>query len=304
MTDSFSFKNILLTFLAWLAAACGFVVCLIITNLLLPLPKVIMDAVPPSGFLATPMAFLFNSIVNATIILWAARRSIFKGLAMWGGLFVLSFGAQTFMTQVETAYFLSAFPLLRGNFVLYLLVLRGLSTSALFTLLVTLLAGGFSKKSQMQTQFTVTASRFLRSGAWLAAVYVVLYMLFGYFVAWQARELRLFYGGPAGLNSFFAQWGVSLMDKPELPVFQYFRGFLWIMCLVPLWMGFSGKRTELIVLSGLALGLLPTAGLAFANPLMPAGVSYYHFWEVSISTGIFGALCTWFIPQAINGTES
>ncbi|HLO16845.1 MAG TPA: hypothetical protein VK206_18570 [Anaerolineales bacterium] len=60
--------------------------------------------------------------------------------------------------------------------------------------------------------------------------------------------------------------------------------------------GFSGNRTELIILSAPALGLLPTVDLAFPNPLMPAGVSYYHFWEVSILTGIFGALCAWFIP--------
>jgi len=25
-------------------------------------------------------------------------------------------------------------------------------------------------------------------------------------------------------------------------------------------------------------------------------VSMYHFWETSISTGIFGALCAWFVP--------
>ena len=42
------------------------------------------------------------------------------------------------------------------------------------------------------------------------------------------------------------------------------------------------------------------AGLAFANPLMPAEVSLYHFWEVSISTGIFGALCAWFVPSHVS----
>ena len=116
-------------------------------------------------------------------------------------------------------------------------------------------------------------------------------MLFGYYVAWRVRERRLFYGGPAELNGFFEQMGSTLMQRPEFPVFQYFRGVLWVLCLVPLFLGFSGQRVELIVLSGLALALLPTAALSFANLLMPAGVSLGHFWEVSISTGIFGALC-------------
>ena len=87
------------------------------------------------------------------------------------------------------------------------------------------------------------------------------------------------------------------MQKPELPAFQYFRGVLWLLCLVPLFKGFSGKRIELVLLSALALALLPTAQLSFANPLMPAGVSLGHFWEVSISTGLYGALCAWFVPE-------
>jgi hypothetical protein len=286
--------------LQWLGALIGFLLCLIIDNLLLPLPKEIMAAVPASGFLSTPLAFLLNGALNALIIVWAARRSSLKGLGLWMQLLVLSFGAQVFMTQVETGYFISAFPLLHGNFELYRLVLRGLLTSALFTLLVTWMVGGFSNKPRSQPVFKVTADNFVKVGAWLAVIYIAIYMLFGYYVAWQSQELRLFYGGPAELNSFTAQWGLSLMQRPELPVFQYFRGFLWILCLVPLFMGFAGKRVELIILSALALALLPTAQLAFANPLMPAGVSVYHFYEVGISTGIFGALCAWFVPKVIS----
>jgi hypothetical protein len=274
------------------------VVCLVLTNLLLPFPQSFLDAVPSSGFFSPLIAFLFNGAVNALILVWAARRSSSRGWALWAHLLVLSFGTQVFLTQIETAYFLSAFPLLAGNFELYRLVLRGLVTSALLTLLVTALTGGFSTTPRPRASFTVTARDAVRQGAWLCAVYVVLYVLFGYFVAWQSQELRLFYGGPAELNSFFAQWGSTLMGRPEIFVFQYFRGELWILCLLPLLMSFNGKRAEMVVLSALALGLLPTAQLAFANPLMPATISAYHFVEVSISTGIFGALCAWFIPRA------
>ena len=89
------------------------------------------------------------------------------------------------------------------------------------------------------------------------------------------------------------------MNRPEIVLFQYFRGELWILCLAPLFAGFSGKRWELVVVSALALARLPTAQLAFANPLMPADVSVMHFWEVLISTDIFGALCAWFIPKVM-----
>lgn len=295
-----STKSIFNIVLQGVGAMLAFAFSLIISNILVPLSPAIMAAgATASGFLSTPMAFLLNTAVNALILVWAARRSSFKGLKMLGQLFVLSFGAQVFMTQIETGYFVSAFPLLHNNFQIYILILRGLLTSLFFSVLVTWMCGGFSRKPRPQAVFSMTVDNAVKQGSWLPVVYIVLYMLFGYFVAWQVNELRLFYGGPAELNGFFEQWGVSLMGKPELPVFQYFRGILWILCLVPLFMGFSGKRVELIVLSALALALLPTAQLAFANPLMPAAISLGHFWEVSLSTGIFGALCAWFVPKEI-----
>jgi hypothetical protein len=278
----------------------AFVISLLISGMLAPLsPEIMAAAKTAKGFLVPPLAFAFNAATNALILVWAVRRSSFRGLAMLGEVFILSFGAQVFMTQIETAYFITAFPLLQGNFQVYNLILRGFLTSLLFSVLVVWICGGFSRRPRGQAAFSVTAGNFLRQAAWLPLIYLTLYMLFGYYVAWQIRELRLFYGGPAALNGFVDQWRLTLMNKPEFPAFQYFRGVLWLLCLVPLFKAFSGKRTELVVLSALALALLPTAELAFANPLMPAAVSLGHFWEVSISTGIFGALCAWFVPQAV-----
>jgi hypothetical protein len=300
MTSQFIVKKFLIILLQVLGAMLAFVISLMIANMLSPLSPVISEAgKSATGFLSSGTAFLFNAFINAVILVWVARRSSFKGPALTGQLLTLSFGTQVFMTQIETAYFLSAFPLLHNNFQVYNLIWRGLLTSLFFSVLVTLIGGGFSRKPRLQANFTVSSSTAVRHGAWLALVYLILYMLAGYFVAWQVRELRLFYGGPAELNGFFEQWASTAMVKPEFPVFQYFRGILWILCLVPLFMGFSGRRLELVILSGLALALLPTAQLAFANPLMPAAVSLGHFWEVSISTGIFGMLCAWFIPTDI-----
>jgi hypothetical protein len=298
MNKQSGFKNLLGIFFQGLGAALAFVLSMIVSNLLVPLSPAIMAAqATASGFLSIPLAWLFNASVNALILVWVARRSSFKGLALIGQLFVLSFGAQVFMAQIETAYFISAFPLLNNNFQLYILILRGFITSLLFSLLVTWIIGGFSKNPCPQTAFMTTSDIAVRHGSWLPVVYLALYLLFGYFVAWRVQEVRLFYGGPVELNGPLQQWGLTLMTKPEFPAFQYFRGVMWMLCLVPLFMGFSGKRIELVALSALALALLPTAALAFANPLMPASVSLAHFWEVSISTGIFGALCAWFVPK-------
>jgi hypothetical protein len=297
--NAFSFKFALALLVQWIGALVAFILSMIASNIISPIPQFIMEKIPDGGFMSNSAAMLFNGAVNATILIWAARRSSLKGIALAGGLLLFSYFTQIFQTQIETAYFLYAFPLLHGNFEVYRLFLRGAITSAVFALLVTLFVGGFSRKPRAETKFTIHADQFLKTAAWLGALYFILYILFGYYVAWQSQELRVFYGGPAELNSFANQILTTLMSKPEMPFFQYARGILWTLCLIPLFRSFTGGRVELITLSALALALLPTAQLAFANPLMPAEVSLYHFWEVSLSTGLFGALCAWFLPTKI-----
>lgn len=296
MNAELNFKSLGTVFLQVVAGAIGSIIVQMITNAVIPMPASILEQTPAKGFLSLPGALMLNGLVNAAILVWVARRSAFKGLPRIGQLFLILFGAGTFMTQIETAYFISAFALLQGNFEVYRLILRGLFASGAFASVVAVITGGFSKALRPESRFTVESDRGVCQAAWLAGAYVILYLLFGYFVAWQSQEVRLFYGGPAEANSFFDQLRSTLLVRPEFPVFQYFRGVLWILCLIPLFKGFTGRRVELVALSGLALGLLPTVALAFPNPLMPAGVSMYHFWETSISTGIFGALCAWFVP--------
>jgi hypothetical protein len=302
VVGTFSFKSIFALILQWVAGFVAFILSLIAANVISPFPQFIVDKIPETGFMSQSSAMLFNGAVNATLLIWATRRSSLKGFVLAGGLFMFSFITQIFQTQIETAYFLPAFPLLHGNFEVYRLFLRGGITSALFALLITLIIGGFSSKPRAESNFTFQVERFVKAGIWLGLVYFILYILFGYYVAWQSQELRIFYGGPAELNSFANQILTTLMNKPELPFFQYARGILWIVCLIPIFKSFTGSHVELILLSAFALALLPTAQLAFANPLMPAEVSLYHFWEVSISTGLFGALCAWFIP--LKGTAT
>ena len=148
-------RTMLSALVQWLGAFLGFVISLTVANAVLPMPAVITAATPAAGFFSMPVAFLFNGAVNATLLLWAARRSSLKGLALWAELAVLSFGAQVLETQIETGYFISAFPLLHGNFEVYRLVLRGLITSVLFTGIVTLLAGGFSRGPRDAAKFVV-----------------------------------------------------------------------------------------------------------------------------------------------------
>ena len=57
-------KSMIVFCLQVLAATVGFLLSLLIGNLILPMPDAILAAVPPNGFLPAQVAFALNGLVN------------------------------------------------------------------------------------------------------------------------------------------------------------------------------------------------------------------------------------------------
>ena len=73
--NAFPFKSALALFGQWFGAFVAFLLSMIVANLISPIPQFIMDKRPVAGFMTDGTAMLFNGAVNATILIWAARRS-------------------------------------------------------------------------------------------------------------------------------------------------------------------------------------------------------------------------------------
>jgi hypothetical protein len=299
MKTTLNKKELSASIVKWIFTCLTFLIALAVPYLILPINDIIMSETPIHGLIPAPFDMLLNAVVNGTLVYWFIMKSVYYGYRLFLKVLLMVFLVQTFLTQIETAYFIDAFPLLKGTFETYMLIFRGALTAVIFSGLAVLISGRFKNRDKKKKSFDVSTDRIVKKSLWLSAVYVLLYMLFGYYVAWQSRELRLFYEGPEQLNGIFDQWRNTLIEMPELPFFQYCRGFLWIACLIPVFRGFTGGKKELILFSALFLGLIPTIQLVYPNPLMPSGVSAYHFVEVSVSNGIFGALIALLIPIKI-----
>lgn len=99
-------KSISTVLLQWLGTSLAFIIAMILTDLLLPLPQFILKKTPDTGFMSLAAATIFNGAVNALLLVWMARRSSLSGFVLTAQLFLVSFLTQTFQTQIETAYFL------------------------------------------------------------------------------------------------------------------------------------------------------------------------------------------------------
>jgi hypothetical protein len=152
------------------------------------------------------------------------------------------------------------------------------------------------KRAQPKERGAATAlPQWSRRLAALAVLYVVVYFVFGYFVAWQWEEARLFYSGTTDIKPFFTHFGdLFLKEDPVIIPFQLLRGALWTaLALVIVWM-MKGRRWEASLAVALTFSALLAVPLGlFPNPYMPPMVRQAHFIEILSSMLLFGGIAGW-----------
>ena len=132
----------------------------------------------------------------------------------------------------------------------------------------------------------------------IAAAYVTLYWLAGYYIAWQNPELRAFYGAPGEIIPFWTHTLATLRDGSNLFPFQFLRGLLWMLCTLPIIRGSKVNAWWTALLVGLLFSVPQNVGHILANPLMPiASVRLSHMIETASSTFIFGTLVVWLLHR-------
>ncbi|HEX7556298.1 MAG TPA: hypothetical protein VF338_06715 [Leptolinea sp.] len=269
-----SFKRIAVLFARILALTLIGIITMIVSSAITPQPEIIKLAATSDSSQSMIMMILVRFIL-AIIFAFILEKTCQRGFRLMGLLVWVVFGITTFMTQIETLIFGSAFPMLSVNDV-FLLVYTSLVETLIFVPLAVLIMGKW--KSNGQAKESLFHNSYLVPGAILAVIYPVLYFFFGYFVAWQSSAVREFYATTTITTA-----------QPLLTFIQIGRGFLWVIVGLPLLVLFE-KRTDKIIASVLCYGLFPSIGLLYPNPLMPEPVRMAHFVEVTISMAIFGLL--------------
>ncbi len=126
----------------------------------------------------------------------------------------------------------------------------------------------------------------------LAIVYVVLYYLFGYYVAWQNPDLRLYYSGTTQLKSLYQVMRSNVTETPWMLPFQFGRGLLWALFAYPVISMLNTRRIETAGIIAALFGVWSFA-LLMPNPLMPVSVAHSHFWETLLCDLLLGAIVGW-----------
>lgn len=139
-------------------------------------------------------AMLVVAGVSALLLSFLIVRSPWRGLKLVGAIFTVQFGIETFMTQVETLYFNDAVQM--ETAMLTSIVTAGALRAAIFAPLATSIFGKLRHTAALNEQKRPgLPPSWVKRAVLLAIFYVVVYFVFGYFVAWQWEETRLYYTG-------------------------------------------------------------------------------------------------------------
>jgi len=239
----------------------------------------------PEAAASTLVLLLILAVVEILVLSLVIRRSNASGLALIAFTAFSYYGVKTFQSQIEAWYFAEPLGIPTDMF-------PGVFFSPIpFTLMIVALAVlvlGKGKKSHTdQTQnerLKMSPRSWAGKLSLIAVVYIVLYFVFGYVIAWQNPEL---------VNTYDSATNQAVFNITRMIPFQFMRGILWGLLALPILKYNKGSRLETALVLGLMLSLPLSIGLIFPNPFFPdASVRMSHFVEITSSNFIFGLLIT------------
>ncbi len=256
------------------------------------------DIKPEPGLVPLGAGLLLIGIATTLIVAGLVLSSRWVGWRLAILLSLAYYGAVTFVTQIETWYFLS--DLTVDKELMPYLFLMGLPVAFLFVPLAVWILGKW-RKQDSEFSFKIPEIPFPQ-WIWklglIAVVYVSLYWLAGYFIAWQNPVLRSFYGSPGAITPFWEHTANTLRTDPGLFPFQVLRSMIWTLCALPVIFGSRLNAWWTALLVALFFSIPQNVGHIMENPLIPlASVRLSHFIETASSTYIFGLVVVWLLHR-------
>jgi hypothetical protein len=293
-------KNSLTLLSRLILASIAMSIAYIVSTLVIDQPEIPMT---PEEASWAGIALFLVSTINALALSYPILRSRWHGLKLIGVVFVVQFGVETFMTQIESLYFNRALQIAASEMIG--IISAGAIRALIFAPLAVWSLGKMKGSGKPEEKMPA-----LRVSAWiwrfaaLTALYPIVYFLFGYYVAWQWEETRLFYSGTRDILPLVTHFRGAFASDPYFIPFQLMRGAIWTALAMLIVNMMKGKRWESALAIALIFAGLLSSGIGlFPNPYMPPVVRQSHFYELLSSMLLFGGVTGWTLYRKIQQSK-
>jgi hypothetical protein len=272
---------------------------LMIGNAIFP-SNIMESANEPSG--NSDLWLLFTCFINTGAVLLFVYHTRIRGLKLSAVLFLIIFGIQYFMSQIETLWFNDSLKMPINT--ILMLVTGGAIMSILFSLSATWLTGKFKSNDHSVIKFSKPEIKSLIKPIALLAIIIwpLVYFIAGYFIAWQFAEIREYYSGTIEMESLFVMMKENIASG--LYFFQILRGLLWVAIAMLVFLSTDGSWIRKGIIMGLLLSCLGCSQLLLPNPIMPEMVRLGHLLETSTSNFLWGIILAWFLAKYFSANNA
>jgi hypothetical protein len=298
-------KNILSNILGIVILTLVFVVAITVPTLIIPVSLEIASRVTIGAqiFGLMLLASLLGAIalsINVKLSEWNGTKLIIAlGLSFWG--------IEYFMAQIETFYFRDAFTFMTNTEILNI-ILRGAITTTIAVPLSVIIFGKRKETGKISVKESlrrVEMKSWMKKAPLFALFYIAIYLLFGYYVAWQFEAVRLFYSGSAEQLGLIAQIVRTMKEMPLFLPYHFIRGLLWVLFSIPVILMIRGRTKAMMSL--MLIFSYHGFQIIMAQGIFPPEVLVAHTVETTISACIYGGLIGYMFHleeyEAISGIE-
>jgi len=259
-----------------------YAIVFIAANALMPFSQGFKELATTGNSSGILFILVFAAWVCFTVF-FIIRNTHWNGIKLFINIVFVVFFIQSFMMQIETMFFGSAFPAFQKLDIIFVTLIGLFPVLAVVPLLIKFFQ---NKDSVFENNKINTKTILIRLGV-IGVIYLFVYMVFGYFVAWQFEELRVFYSGSPEKLSFWGQTVNNFKTTPIIFPFQIIRGILFGVAIIPI-RNMLSKNKIIFIISVCLLYLCTAIQLIIPNALFPDVVRLAHLVEMSSSMLLFG----------------
>ncbi len=234
---------------------------------------------------------LLVSFIGAITLALIVKFSKWQGFRLFIGMCISFFGIEYFMAQIETLYFKEAFSFMPVTEIMNILI-RGLLTTLILVSASIILFGSNKEKARLKTKSIfkgINLVTWAKKAILFAFIYIILYLFFGYFIAWQFDEVRIFYTGIRENTSFINQILDNIRNMNWFLPYHFLRGLLWVVFSVPIILMMNGSKKKTII-SLFLLFAYHGFQIIMAQGFFPPEVLVAHTIETTISASLYGLI--------------
>ena len=235
-------------------------------------------------------------LLNTATLLYFIYNSHLNGLKLISVTFLISFGLQYFLSQIETIWFNDALKM--SQELIWTVVIGGGISNLLFAITSTLITGNFKKGRKIQLHLNSHRNSLIKTVALLSiVVWPIIYLMAGYLIAWQFSDVRAYYTGTQKMASFYEIMKGNITSG--LYIFQIFRGLIWIGIGYLVLVSIECSEIHKSIILGLLFSVISSSQLLLPNPIMPDMVRIPHLIETGTSNFLWGFILAWTLNKFV-----